>query len=63
MAVGFVPGSLVSTSYQIWKDGNPPQPTPTERVDLFAIGDDGNIWHQWWDGAVWSDWENRGHPS
>ncbi len=27
-------------------------------VDLFAKGMDNAIWHKWWDGRNWSDWES-----
>ena len=26
-------------------------------LDVFAPGRDGRIWHRWWDGARWVDWE------
>ena len=26
------------------------------RLDVFAIGNDGQLWHRWWDGDIWNDW-------
>ncbi len=26
------------------------------RIDVFAVGDDGSLWHRWWDGARWVTW-------
>lgn len=27
------------------------------RIDVFAPGDDGRLWHRWWDGTAWVPWE------
>jgi hypothetical protein len=31
-----------------------------DRVDVFAIFKDRALWHRWWDGQVWNDWESLG---
>ena len=28
------------------------------RIDTFARGSNGHMWHKWWDGSVWSQWED-----
>lgn len=28
-----------------------------DRLDVFASGTDGAVWHRWWDGARWVEWE------
>lgn len=28
------------------------------RLDIFAVGYDGNLWHKWWDGSAWGGWQN-----
>ena len=28
-----------------------------DRIDVFAPGRDGRVWHRWWDGTRWVDWE------
>jgi hypothetical protein len=28
-----------------------------DRLDVFAVGVDDAIWHRWWDGTRWVDWE------
>lgn len=28
-----------------------------DRIDVFAPGRDGRVWHRWWDGSRWVDWE------
>ena len=30
------------------------------RIDTFARGKFGHMWHKWWDGATWSGWEDLG---
>jgi hypothetical protein len=30
------------------------------RLDIFAVGTDSALWHQWWDGAAWGGWESLG---
>jgi hypothetical protein len=30
------------------------------RIDCFGRGIDRHLWHKWWDGAAWSDWEDLG---
>lgn len=30
------------------------------RLDAFALGFDGNLWHRWWDGSSWGGAENLG---
>jgi Baseplate J-like protein/Repeat of unknown function (DUF346) len=30
------------------------------RLDAFALGFDGNLWHRWWDGSNWGGPENLG---
>jgi hypothetical protein len=30
------------------------------RLDVFVKGTDNALWHKWWDGASWSDWESLG---
>ncbi|HLO18176.1 MAG TPA: hypothetical protein VK206_25315 [Anaerolineales bacterium] len=30
------------------------------RIDCFGRGIDLHMWHKWWDGTVWSDWEDLG---
>jgi GH25 family lysozyme M1 (1,4-beta-N-acetylmuramidase) len=32
------------------------------RLDVFARGTDGHIWHTAWNGAVWQSWDDRGAP-
>ena len=29
---------------------------------MFAIGDDGNLWRRWWDGAQWVPWQAVAEP-
>jgi peptidoglycan/xylan/chitin deacetylase (PgdA/CDA1 family) len=36
------------------------QAVKTLRVDTFARGTDGAIWHRWWDGQRWVAWESLG---
>lgn len=31
-----------------------------DRVDIFAVGHDQALWHRWWDGELWNDWESLG---
>jgi GH25 family lysozyme M1 (1,4-beta-N-acetylmuramidase) len=34
------------------------------REDLYAIGSDGNCYHDWWaTGSGWAGWQNLGHPT
>ena len=34
-----------------------------DRLDVFAIGSGGSLWHAWWAGSYWSQgWENLGQP-
>lgn len=28
-----------------------------DRIDVLAVGDDGKLWHRWWDGARWVPWQ------
>ena len=28
-----------------------------DRIDVWAPGRDGTIWHRWWDGTRWVEWE------
>ena len=28
-----------------------------DRLDVFARGRDGRLWHRWWDGTRWVEWE------
>lgn len=28
-----------------------------DRIDVWAPGQDGLVWHRWWDGTRWVDWE------
>jgi hypothetical protein len=28
-----------------------------DRIDVFAIFKDGALWHLWWDGQIWNEWE------
>jgi sialidase-1 len=28
-----------------------------ERLDVYAPGRDGRVWHRWWDGTRWVEWE------
>lgn len=28
-----------------------------DRIDVFAAGDDGKLWHRWWDGSRWVPWQ------
>jgi hypothetical protein len=30
------------------------------RIDTFARGANGHMWHKWWDGGWWSQWEDLG---
>jgi hypothetical protein len=30
------------------------------RLDCFAKGTDNALWHKWWAGAGWSNWESLG---
>ena len=30
------------------------------RLDIFAVGQDHAVWHEWWDGANWGGWESLG---
>jgi hypothetical protein len=30
------------------------------RIDCFGRGKDGHMWHKWWGGSAWSDWEDQG---
>ncbi len=30
------------------------------RIDTFGTGFDNAMWHKWWDGTRWSDWESLG---
>jgi hypothetical protein len=30
------------------------------RIDTFARGGNGHMWHKWWDGGAWSGWEDLG---
>lgn len=31
-----------------------------DRIDVLAAGDDGAIWHRWWNGTEWVAWERVG---
>jgi hypothetical protein len=31
-----------------------------DRIDVLAAGDDGAIWHRWWNGAEWVAWQRIG---
>src|SRR5689334_22937212 len=33
----------------------------SKRLDVFARGPDGAMWHQWFDSG-WKGWESLGHP-
>jgi hypothetical protein len=28
-----------------------------DRIDVFAPGEDGRLWHRWWDGREWVAWQ------
>ena len=30
------------------------------RLDVFVIGTNSRLYHKWWNGSRWSDWENLG---
>jgi len=30
------------------------------RLDCFARGRNGHMWHKWWDGSAWNGWEDLG---
>lgn len=32
------------------------------RVDIFGKGTDNGLWHKWWNGSTWSNWESLGGP-
>ena len=32
----------------------------SNRLDVFARGTDGAVWHRWWDGRQWGGWESLG---
>ena len=32
-----------------------------KRLDVFALGPDGAMWHNWFEKA-WKQWESLGHP-
>jgi hypothetical protein len=32
------------------------------RIDCFVRGTNDHLWHKWWDGRRWSDWEDLGAP-
>lgn len=32
----------------------------TNRIDVFAVFNDGSLNHIWWDGQIWNEWENLG---
>ncbi|MDQ6700898.1 MAG: hypothetical protein M3Z36_12030, partial [Acidobacteriota bacterium] len=34
-----------------------------DRLDVFAIFRDGALWHKWWDGQIWNEWESLGGSS
>jgi hypothetical protein len=34
-----------------------------DRIDLFAVGQTGDLLHTWWDGRDWSDFESLGTPA
>ena len=29
----------------------------SDRINVFGPGRDGRIWHRWWDGTRWVEWE------
>jgi hypothetical protein len=31
-----------------------------DRIDVFAVFKDKALWHRWWDGQIWNEWENLG---
>ena len=31
-----------------------------DRINVWAPGADGTIWHRWWDGSDWVEWELAG---
>ncbi|MGD0568272.1 MAG: hypothetical protein ABSA78_07685 [Candidatus Sulfotelmatobacter sp.] len=33
------------------------------RLDIFALGADGDLWHLAWNGSSWASWQNLGAPS
>jgi hypothetical protein len=32
----------------------------SNRIDVFAVGVDGALWHKWWDGQRWGGFESLG---
>ena len=32
----------------------------SNRIDVFAVGEDDALWHRWWDGSAWGGWESLG---
>jgi hypothetical protein len=32
----------------------------SNRIDVFAVGEDSALWHRFWDGSDWSEWESLG---
>jgi hypothetical protein len=32
------------------------------RLDCFVRGDNNQMWHKWWNGSRWSNWEELGAP-
>jgi hypothetical protein len=35
-----------------------------DRLDVFVVGEDGDLWHKWWDGSKWgpswTEWATLG---
>ena len=56
-----IPDSLTTNIDTTWGPGDPPQPVGGTQ-HIWALGDDDNVWHKYWDGHRWSAWENLGHP-
>lgn len=56
-----VPESLRTNVDTSWNQGNPPQPRESTEQHAWAVGDDGNLYHCFWDGQK-HIWENLGQP-
>ncbi len=59
--MALVPESLRTKTIQLWVPGDPPEPAGV-RADAWGVDDKGDLQHKWYDGKVWSGWENLGQP-
>ena len=57
------PGTTGSRSAATFSSDPAVSSSGADRIDVWAPGRDGRVWHRWWDGTRWVEWEQLGPMS